>query len=85
MIAAILISSALFSVQIATPPNGMAVVAIPISDAKTFSAQLFVRSGSAFEGRSNSGLHHLLEHMLFRGGAADRVAESAGSFLNATT
>jgi predicted Zn-dependent peptidase len=85
MIAAILISSALFSVQIATPPNGMAVVAIPISDAKTFSAQLFVLSGSAFEGRSNSGLHHLLEHMLFRGGAADRLAENAGSFLNATT
>lgn len=85
MIAATLVSAALFSVQNATLPNGMVVVAIPISDAKVFSAQLFVRSGSVFEAKSESGTHHLLEHMLFRGGAADRVAENAGSFLNATT
>ena len=85
MIAPILASAALFSVQNATLANGMAIVAIPIANAKVFSAQLFVRSGSAFEVNAGSGAHHLLEHMLFRGGVADAIAENAGAFLNATT
>jgi predicted Zn-dependent peptidase len=65
--------------------NGATLVAIQIADAKTVSAQTFIRAGSAYEAEADSGVSHLLEHLLFADGIADQAAESAGFLLNATT
>ena len=63
----------------------MRIVAIPVADAQPFSAQAFIRAGSIYETTESSGATHLLEHLLFADGKADRIAESAGFLLNATT
>lgn len=65
--------------------NGAWVVAIPMPGARTFAAQTFLRSGSAFETEQTVGSAHLLEHLLFADGKADDAAENAGLLLNATT
>lgn len=74
-----------------TLSNGAQIIVQRIPDSVSFSAQVLVRAGSCYETEETSGLHHLLEHMLFRGskqfgpGELDKTAESAGCFLNATT
>jgi len=65
--------------------NGARIVAISIPGSQSFSAQTFVRAGSAFETPENQGATHSLEHLLFAGGSADEIAENAGCLLNATT
>jgi predicted Zn-dependent peptidase len=68
-----------------TLENGVRVVAIPLPNSRTFSAQVFVRAGSAFESAASHGSTHLLEHLMFADGGADKIAENAGFLLNATT
>jgi hypothetical protein len=63
--------------------NGATLVAIQISEAQTFTAQTFLRTGSVYE--SEKGSAHLLEHLLFADGEADALAENAGLLLDATT
>ena len=65
--------------------NGATIAAIHMPAAETFSAQTFLRAGSAYESTADSGVSHLLEHLLFVDGEADKVAENAGLLLNATT
>lgn len=65
--------------------NGAWIVAIPIPGGRSFSAQTFVRAGSVFETAETSGETHLLEHLLFADGEADKIAENVGFLLNATT
>jgi hypothetical protein len=65
--------------------NGAWIVAISIPGSRSFSAQTFVRVGSVFETDETAGSAHLLEHLLFADGEADKIAENAGCLLNATT
>lgn len=65
--------------------NGAWLVAIPMPGVRTFAAQTFLRTGSAFETEQAIGSAHLLEHLLFADGKADDAAENAGLLLNATT
>jgi predicted Zn-dependent peptidase len=73
-------------------PNGLKVVATPLPHLSLTSVALFVRVGSRFETPSDSGLSHLLEHVLFRGSAAypdtyglNTAIEAVGTGLDAAT
>ena len=50
--------------------NGLRALCVPLPHLHTAHVLLFVRVGSRFEGTEESGLSHLLEHVLFRGCAA---------------
>ncbi len=64
-----------------TLANGMQVLIVPRRGAPTFSAHLRFNVGSAHEAPGQTGLAHLLEHMLFKGtrwiGTRDAGAELA--------
>ena len=47
--------------------NGLIVATFPMPWLHEVGATLVIRSGSRFESRSESGLAHFLEHMLFKG------------------
>jgi zinc protease len=53
-------------------PNGFKVILLPYAPADKVGVRLVVRSGSADEGYGESGIAHLLEHMLFKS-AGDRA------------
>jgi zinc protease len=53
-------------------PNGFKVILLPFAPADKVGVRLVVRSGSADEGYGESGMAHLLEHMLFKS-AGDRA------------
>src|SRR5581483_475131 len=81
----------LANTQFFTLPNGLQVYLKPERQAPLVSAQAWVRVGSVDEPRSEAGLSHVLEHMLFKGtkrfSAEDisRWIESLGGSLNAET
>jgi predicted Zn-dependent peptidase len=52
---------------VATLGNGVRVVAIRLPHLETASVSVFVRSGSQHEGRRQSGISHVVEHMAFKG------------------
>lgn len=54
-----------------TLANGFKIILIPYSSAPNTRVELLVRSGSKLEGYGETGMAHLLEHMLFKG-AGDR-------------
>lgn len=73
-------------------PNGLELLVCPLPHLRTVALSVFVRVGSRFEGPPDSGLSHLLEHMLFRGcaGYEDTYAfnaalEAAATGLGAST
>jgi predicted Zn-dependent peptidase len=74
-----------------TLPNGVRVVALPSTALSTTTVAVFIRSGSAHEGKLVNGISHVVEHMLFKGTAtrdARRInldAESLGADVNAHT
>jgi predicted Zn-dependent peptidase len=74
-----------------TLPNGVRLVALPSPAEATATVAVFVRSGSAHEGRLDNGISHVVEHMLFKGTAtrdARRInldAEMLGAEVNAHT
>jgi predicted Zn-dependent peptidase len=47
--------------------NGVRVVLVPDSKAVAVLAQVLVETGSAYENKSNNGISHFLEHMVFKG------------------
>lgn len=51
--------------------NGFKIILIPYPSASSTRVELLVRSGSKLEGYGETGMAHLLEHMLFKG-AGDR-------------
>ncbi|TNF27548.1 MAG: insulinase family protein [Deltaproteobacteria bacterium] len=53
-----------------TLDNGLKALCVPLEHLHTAHVLLFVRVGSRFEALDESGLSHLLEHVLFRGCAA---------------
>ena len=51
-------------------PNGFKIILIPYPTAATTRVELLVKSGSKHEGYGETGMAHLLEHMLFKGAGA---------------
>jgi predicted Zn-dependent peptidase len=76
---------------LATLPNGVRMVALPLPHALTSNVSVFVRCGSAHETRRSSGIGHVIEHMVFKGTHgrdARRInldAERLGTEVNAHT
>lgn len=76
---------------VATLPNGVRVLTIEDRRLQTASASVFVRCGSAHEGRAENGICHFIEHVVFKGSAtrdARRInldAERLGAEVNAHT
>lgn len=78
--------------QLATLPNGLRVVAIPMPWRATASLSVFIRTGSLNETPARlNGLSHVVEHMAFKGTATrdcQRInldAERLGAEVNAHT
>ena len=71
--------------------NGMQLVYEYMPNVKSVSVGIWVRAGSMYEKKSESGISHFIEHMLFKGTqkrSAKRIAEeidSVGGQINAYT
>lgn len=74
------LSSAEISVVHRVLPNGLTVILHPSKQAPTVACRLFYVTGSVHEKPGNTGIAHLLEHMLFKGtrktGTRDSVADA---------
>src|SRR5690606_9164501 len=61
-------------------PNGLTVILYPSKQAPTVACRLFYVTGSVHERPGNTGIAHLLEHMLFKGtrktGTRDSIADA---------
>jgi predicted Zn-dependent peptidase len=74
-----------------TLENGLRVLTHKISNIKSCSISLFIRSGTIFENNENFGISHLIEHLLFKGTKNNSSLEIAkridqvGGELNAFT
>jgi predicted Zn-dependent peptidase len=77
--------------RLATLPNGVRVVTLPMPWLASASASVFVRTGSGHEAPRENGISHMVEHMAFKGTAtrdAARInldAERLGAEVNAHT
>jgi predicted Zn-dependent peptidase len=76
---------------LATLPNGVRVIALPMPHLRTAAVSVFVRTGSAHESAAQNGISHVIEHMAFKGTAERDVgrinldAERLGAEVNAHT
>jgi len=76
---------------LATLPNGLRTVTIPMPWRETLSLSVFIRTGSLHESARLNGISHVVEHMAFKGtGNRDcqRInldAEALGAEVNAHT
>jgi predicted Zn-dependent peptidase len=76
---------------VATLPNGVRVIAMPMPHLQTAAVSVFVRTGSAHESAAINGISHVIEHMAFKGTAERDVrrinldAERLGAEVNAHT
>lgn len=74
-----------------TLPNGVRLLVAPMPQLHTATVAVFLRSGSQYESRIDSGISHAVEHMVFKGSAtrdARRInldAELLGAEVNAHT
>jgi len=50
-----------------TLENGMRIIAVPMTEAKTVTVLAMVRAGSEYETKTNNGVSHFLEHLFFKG------------------
>ncbi len=77
--------------SLATLPNGVRVIALPMPHLHTAAVSVFVRTGSAHESAALNGISHVIEHMAFKGTAERDVrrinldAERLGAEVNAHT
>ena len=77
--------------HVATLPNGLRTVVIPMPWRETVSLSVFIRTGSLHEPRQLNGISHVVEHMAFKGTAqrdCQRInleAERLGAEVNAHT
>ncbi len=53
--------------KVDTLENGLKVVTRPMSHMESVSLGIWIRAGGRYEGKQNSGISHLLEHLLFKG------------------
>src|SRR6476620_8012097 len=71
--------------------NGMKVRLLESHKSPVVSIQVWVRTGSADEGKKEEGISHFIEHLVFKGtenfkvGEIARTIEGAGGELNAYT
>jgi zinc protease len=70
-------------------PNGLSFLLFPDPSQSTVTVNLTIKVGSRHEGRGETGMAHLLEHMLFKGTPtfpdAKGILQDKGAFFNATT
>lgn len=70
-------------------PNGFKIILAPYPSAATARIELLVKTGSKLEGYGETGMAHLLEHMLFKGAGARASIKSdltaLGASWNGTT
>ena len=72
-------------------PSGLRVVSEAMSSVRSTALAFWIDTGSVTEARSEAGLSHLLEHMLFRGTERfaseeiDQIFDGLGAELNAAT
>jgi zinc protease len=70
-------------------PNGFKIILAPYPSAATARVELLVKTGSKLEGYGETGMAHLLEHMLFKGAGARANVKSdltaLGASWNGTT
>lgn len=50
-----------------TLQNGLRILLVPVNSFQSVSMGVFVNVGSRYESRSQAGLSHLIEHMVFKG------------------
>lgn len=50
-----------------TLPNGLRVITVPMDSTRTFTAVVFIKTGSKYEEKRINGVSHFLEHMFFKG------------------
>ncbi|OGF26650.1 hypothetical protein A2477_01795 [Candidatus Falkowbacteria bacterium RIFOXYC2_FULL_47_12] len=72
--------------------NGVRILTIPQTEAQTFAILVMVKTGSAHESRTQNGISHFVEHMLFKGTkkrpttlAISSALDSIGGEFNAFT
>jgi predicted Zn-dependent peptidase len=53
--------------QVHTLANGLRIYLVPVPTFQSISIGIFVRVGSRYERRAESGVSHFIEHMLFKG------------------
>jgi len=75
-----------------TLDNGLRVLVVPMEHSYSVGVGLFVRVGSRYEGETDSGVSHFIEHMLFKGTRRRPTAkelsmsiEGIGGIFNANT
>ncbi|HOJ17829.1 MAG: insulinase family protein [Ignavibacteriales bacterium] len=79
------------NINITNTENGVRVISEYLPYVKSFSLGFWFRNGSRVENKSNNGISHFLEHMVFKGThkrSSRRIAEeieSVGGYLNAFT
>lgn len=79
------------NIETSTLKNGLTVITYSRDDVESVSTTFYVRVGSRYETKSQSGISHFIEHMLFKGtknrSARDIVnsIESHGGVMNAAT
>ena len=70
--------------------NGFKIILIPFPNASNTRVELLVKTGSKFEGYGETGMAHLLEHMLFKGAGKrknikDDLTKLGASYNGTTT
>ncbi|MDA9101340.1 insulinase family protein [Omnitrophica bacterium] len=76
---------------LSTLPNGVRVVTVPMQERDSASVAIWVQTGGRFESKKESGISHVLEHMLFKGTKRRTTRqikeeiEGVGGVLNAFT
>ncbi len=84
-------AAAAVRIEKTTLPNGIRILSEEIPGMTSVAIGLWVESGSRFEGASQNGLSHFLEHLFFKGTERRTAAELAeeidavGGVLNADT
>ena len=79
------------SVTSTTLDNGLKVIVLEDHSAELVALEVWVKAGNVYETKSNNGVAHFIEHLLFKGtarrseGQADREIESLGASLDAST
>ena len=77
--------------QITTLSNGLRIITQERPQLETVSLGIWVKTGSAYENKSNNGISHFLEHMSFKGTATrtslqiSEEIEDVGGHSNAYT
>jgi len=66
-------------------PNKMRILLIPTEKHQTCVASIFVKVGSRYESKTNNGISHFLEHMLFKDKNLVERLDCLGAKYNAET